>query len=92
MQGTPKTLKEAIANGLCIGPLKDIHNNVHAHVVDFLRQKFGVAFLRAGNDQELLNALHALGGMIGLNEKIEPGRPMTTAQEDRFKRLFEDVG
>jgi len=45
--GTPKTLEDAIGNGLVEGHLTGMFNAaVKKHVVDFMRQKFGAAYLR----------------------------------------------
>lgn len=43
--GTPKTLSEAIENGICNGPMKDVRKNLHDHIRDFLAQRFSTAML-----------------------------------------------
>jgi len=62
--GTPKTLTDAILNGVnaCGGTAwsaVSLSTAVQQHVRDFLAQKFGVAFLNAPNEAAL-NDLHAL--------------------------------
>jgi hypothetical protein len=53
--GTPKSLKEAIMNGLeqfmpnC-GPREELALHIEPHITDFLSQKFGVAMLTADED------------------------------------------
>lgn len=58
-EGTPLTMKEAIAQALCIGPMSGVQERVELAVRDFLAQRFGVAMLRATTpaEQELLKDL-----------------------------------
>lgn len=51
-QGTPKTLNQAIVNGMCIGQMKDMKGNILNHVRDFLSQRFGAAMLAAPTTEE----------------------------------------
>lgn len=53
MNGTPKTLIEAIQNGMCIGPLSSTHEEIRKHVKDFMSQKFSCAMLRVESPEEL---------------------------------------
>ena len=66
---TPKTLFEAIENAIQAGldegewendSGKRIEDVIHSHVVDFLRQRFGTAYLEHGNDTEIVSAIHDL--------------------------------
>lgn len=50
--GTPKTLYEAVSHALCIGPLDKMHERTRQVMRDYLSQKFGVAILAAGDDEE----------------------------------------
>lgn len=45
MDGTPKTLDEAIALALMVGPLSEIRERAYLVLKDYLSQKFGVAML-----------------------------------------------
>lgn len=51
--GTPKTLLQAILNGMCIGTAKESPETIKLHVRDFLAQKFSVATLKCKTDQEV---------------------------------------
>lgn len=58
--GTPKTLEQAIKNGLLQaesqGLQKEVVEVVYAHIVDYLAQKFGAAILSV-EDPRLLEDL-----------------------------------
>jgi hypothetical protein len=43
---TPKTLADAIENGLMQGPVSGIRTRTHASVRDFLAQKFGAMMIK----------------------------------------------
>lgn len=62
--GTPKTLQEAIDNGIMFGPLSGIRQNTFETVKDFLAQKFNVAMLKAGapEDEALRQLFKAITG------------------------------
>lgn len=62
---TPKTLERAIENGLTESFDGDdsVPNLIQSHVLDYLRQKFTTAYLRATPEQ--LVALKALAQKIG---------------------------
>lgn len=51
--GTPKSLLQAILNGMCIGPIKEAPNTIKIHVRDFLAQKFSATCLLAKTPYEL---------------------------------------
>lgn len=51
--GTPKTLTEAILNGLDDKGVDLTTSLIQAHIRDFLSQKFNVAYLKAKDDGEL---------------------------------------
>jgi hypothetical protein len=61
MTGTPKTLAQAIANGMeqKHKDTYELHENIQNHVTDFLAQKFGKALLVSTN-QEATNIIQAL--------------------------------
>ncbi len=74
--GTPKNLKQAIENGLSAcheragGTLHypiSLHADIEKHVLDFLRQKFSVAYLDMGTFQKFAASEHGYGN----------SRPMT---------------
>lgn len=57
-QGTPKTLEEAIAFALMVGPLSDCQERLYYQIRDFLAQRFGVAYLQtSGEELERLQEL-----------------------------------
>lgn len=45
--GTPKTLQEAIRNGMSIGPLRELDQSIKNHVRDFMSQKFCIALAKS---------------------------------------------
>lgn len=51
-RGTPKTLDEAIHNGLCVGPLSEVVDRTKHCVRDYLAQRFGVAMLKAHTPEQ----------------------------------------
>lgn len=63
--GTPKTLKDAIANGLetakTVGMMedeaKDLSEEVSPHIMDFLAQKFGAAMMDNPDAEVVLKKL-----------------------------------
>lgn len=57
---TPKTLDEAIIHALCVGPLTEVKERIYQHIEDFLSQKFGVAYIEAGSDKQMLQILEKL--------------------------------
>jgi hypothetical protein len=58
--GTPRTLDEAIRNAICTGPLSGVSEQLYHHIKDFLAQRFGVAFIKAGDDNHLVEMLETL--------------------------------
>lgn len=73
MIGTPKTLHEAIENGKAeageIAP--NSSGAIEAHVLDFLRQKFGAAYLTLADNPQALAAGEALAIRIGVDRRME---------------------
>ena len=51
---TPNTLREAIENGLSIGPIHLIIANTKDHVQDYLAQKFGIAYMECIDHNEMI--------------------------------------
>lgn len=54
-RGTPKTLKQAIVNGINDSPgngedAEQLAEHILPHVIDYLAQKFSVAYLKIGGD------------------------------------------
>lgn len=49
MNSTPKTLEQAIINGLS-QPQGNTTHNIHSHVLDYLRQQFGILYLSVSPD------------------------------------------
>lgn len=60
VNGTPKTLDEAIENFICIGPLNEMSERSYHVLRDFMAQKFGTAYLEAGDDSQMLEILERL--------------------------------
>lgn len=50
---TPKTLDEAIARAVCIGPASEIKERLYFILKDFMAQSFSVNYCKAENDAEL---------------------------------------
>lgn len=67
--GTPKTLLEAIIDGMLIGEFKDAPQNIESAVVDFLNQKLGWAWLKYSDNPEVMNALYELTARLGLTQR-----------------------
>jgi len=82
--GTPKTLIEAIANGIT-------HGNPEVHVKDWIRQRLGVAFMRAGDDQNKLNWLYEVGALLQVTEKIEKPADGYKQKLDRAWDAIQDL-
>ena len=62
-QGTPKTLDQAIRNGLNeFQPGMDAAHVVETHVRDFLAQKFGVAFYTVQDEAGLRDLWYRITG------------------------------
>lgn len=57
--GTPNTLKEAFRRAVCIGSGKQITDEGHLIIQDFLAQKFGAAMIKE-SDQNAIRALEDL--------------------------------
>ncbi len=51
-KGTPKTLEEAIHNGLCVGPLSDVVDRTKQCIRDYLAQRFQAAMLKAHTPEQ----------------------------------------
>lgn len=51
--GTPKSLLQAIKNGLLLGKTVKVDEDIKAHVRDFLAQKFSTSSVLAKNEDEL---------------------------------------
>jgi len=45
-QGTPKTLIEAVRNGMCVASGKTADQQMAEHIKDFLAQQFNIAVLK----------------------------------------------
>lgn len=60
MQGTPKTLDEAILNAVIIGPMNQIQHRAYHVMRDFLAQKFGAAYLKLSHDPDALSVVEEL--------------------------------
>lgn len=59
--GTPKTLDEAIGNVICYRPhLKRLDDHAYDTIRDFMAQKFGVAYIQAGDDKKVIAILEDL--------------------------------
>ena len=56
--GTPKSLEEAIAFGLCVGPLKSIDERLFAQIKDFLAQRFCTVILQYPEHEDMLMELY----------------------------------
>ena len=63
--GTPKSLSEAIANGMTMTPLCKIHQSVELAVKDYIRQILCIQFLRHGENPEIMNVLYQLEAQLG---------------------------
>ena len=59
-QGTPKLMREAVTNALCVGPLSGVTDRVYWAVRDFIAQRFGAAMLDASKSPEMVEALDKL--------------------------------
>lgn len=55
---TPKTLEEAIRNGMMYGPLNQVMERTYLHVKDFLAQRFGAAVLQYPESEKALMELY----------------------------------
>jgi hypothetical protein len=72
-RGTPKTMHEALANGLAsaqticmtMGEADHLAFELERHVKDFLSQRFGAALLSA-NDSNCEQLIVVLAGMCGV--------------------------
>jgi hypothetical protein len=68
-KGSPKTLKEAIEFGMCMGELKDLPKNVENMLKEYINNRCGAAILemdmwRAGHStkytpEDIVRNLHA---------------------------------
>lgn len=73
-KGTPATLRQAIENGANEATdHRDLASTIEAHVLDFLRQKFGAAYLLADElDGDAatasLNAVRTLAIKLGVEK------------------------
>lgn len=56
--GTPKTLRQAIRNGLCVGPLKESENWLYFAIKDYLAQEFTAAMLSVPDQSGMLKKLY----------------------------------
>ena len=63
--GTPKSLSEAIANGMTMTPLCKIHESVELAVKDYIRQILCIQFLRHGENPETMSVLYHLEAQLG---------------------------
>lgn len=86
-----QSLFEAITFGLTCGPMNDITGNIEREIKEFFREKFGVAVMRAGENQETLNALYSLGAQLGITEVVPTTKIISGAQEQRLNRIFQEV-
>lgn len=73
--GTPKTLSDAIGNGIFADhpPHRRIRDILADHVLDFLRQKFGAAYLRMDDTtsrEEAMDVLRTLARDIGVDTSL----------------------
>ena len=57
MMGTPKSLQEAINNAICIGPMKGMDERLHAHVRDYISQKFTTMMFKDPKNSDMLMTL-----------------------------------
>lgn len=56
-KGTPKTLKEAINNAIIEGSSKDLNERLHAHIRDYISQKFTTMMFKAPGNSDMLMTL-----------------------------------
>lgn len=55
--GTPRTLKEAIEQAVCVGALSELEQRSFEVLKDFIAQKFMIAYLKARKDEKALKIL-----------------------------------
>lgn len=58
--GTPKTLDEALMLAICIGAMSEVKERSYHVFKDFMAQKFGTAYLEAGDDKKCIKILEDL--------------------------------
>lgn len=70
IQGTPGTLRQAIENGINAKPLEQSLNPhlIENHVLDFLRQKFTVAWFEMAGNPKAIEILGRLAFEIGATQ------------------------
>lgn len=75
MSGTPKSLLEAIINGMLCGPMSEVPQNIDKHVMDFINQKFAWAEFAYADDPSALEAIRSLAAKLSVRvcvpEKVE---------------------